>query len=42
VKPTIEGIWAGRDEVMEEALRQILGPAVPTEQIEKMSASRTR
>jgi C-terminal processing protease CtpA/Prc len=42
VKPTIEGIRAGRDEVMEEALRQILGPAVPMEQIEKMSASRTQ
>ena len=33
VKPTIEGIRAGRDEVLEEALRQILGPGVPFEQI---------
>ena len=32
-KPTIEGIRAGRDEVLEEALRQILGPGVPPEQI---------
>ena len=27
--PTIAGIRAGRDEVLEEALRQILGPDAP-------------
>jgi hypothetical protein len=37
VKPTIAGIRAGRDEVMEEALRRILGPEVPAVQIEKMA-----
>ena len=37
VKPTIAGIRAGRDEVLEEALRQILGRDVPAAQIEKMS-----
>lgn len=36
VKPTIAGIRAGRDEVLEEAIRQILGPNVPAGQIEKM------
>ncbi len=35
--PTIAGISAGRDEVMEAALRQILGPAVPAERIESMA-----
>ncbi len=37
VRPTIAGIRAGRDEVLEEALRQILGRDVPASQIEKMS-----
>jgi hypothetical protein len=36
VRPTIAGIRAGRDVVLEEALRQILGSNVPVEQIEKM------
>ena len=36
VRPTIAGIRAGRDEVLEEALRQILGREVPPAQIEKM------
>jgi C-terminal processing protease CtpA/Prc len=36
VRPTIAGIRAGRDEVLEEALRQILGREVPPGQIEKM------
>jgi C-terminal processing protease CtpA/Prc len=37
VKPTLAGIREGRDEVLEEALRQILGPEVPSEKIRKMS-----
>ena len=37
VTPTIEGIRAGRDEVLEEALRQILGRQTPQAQIEKMA-----
>ena len=36
VRPTIAGIRAGRDEVLEEALRQILGHEAPASQIEKM------
>ena len=36
-RPTIAGIVTGRDEVLEEALRQILGPEVPAAQIEKMA-----
>ena len=35
-RPTIAGIRAGRDEVLEVAVRQILGPEVPAAQIEKM------
>ena len=38
VRPTIAGIRAGRDEVLEEAVRQILGPDVPADQIRKMTA----
>jgi hypothetical protein len=34
--PTIAGIKAGRDEVLETAIRQILGPAVPEANIEKL------
>jgi C-terminal processing protease CtpA/Prc len=34
--PTIEGIREGRDEVLEEAVRQILGPDASLEQIRKM------
>jgi C-terminal processing protease CtpA/Prc len=37
VRPTIAGIRAGRDEVLEEALRQILGRQTPADQIEKMA-----
>jgi len=36
VKPTIAGIRAGRDEVLEAAIREIVGKAVPSAQIEKM------
>jgi C-terminal processing protease CtpA/Prc len=36
VRPTIAGIRAGRDEVLEEALRQILEPAAATTLIEKL------
>ena len=36
-RPTIAGIRAGRDEVLEAALRQILGSDVPADQIEKMA-----
>jgi C-terminal processing protease CtpA/Prc len=37
VKPTIAGIRDGRDEVLEEALRQILGCSAPAAEIEKMA-----
>jgi C-terminal processing protease CtpA/Prc len=36
-RPTIAGIRAGRDEVLEEALRQILGAGTSTAEIEKMA-----
>jgi C-terminal processing protease CtpA/Prc len=36
VKPTIAGIRAGRDEVLEAALHQILEPAAAAALIEKM------
>ena len=36
VKPTIAGIRAGRDEVLEEALRQILGPQTSAAEIEQI------
>lgn len=36
VKPTLAGIRAGRDEVLEEAVRQILGPQATEEEIEKL------
>ena len=36
VKPTIAGIRSGRDEVLEEAVRQILGPQVTLAEIEKI------
>jgi C-terminal processing protease CtpA/Prc len=36
VRPTIAGIRDGRDEVLEEALRRILGPQTPQAQIEKL------
>jgi C-terminal processing protease CtpA/Prc len=37
VKPTIAGIRAGRDEVLEEALRRILRPDTPAAQIEALA-----
>lgn len=37
VKPTIAGIRAGQDELLEVALRRILGPDVPFAQIEKLA-----
>jgi C-terminal processing protease CtpA/Prc len=36
VRPTIAGIRDGRDEVLEEALRRILGSQIPQAQIEKL------
>ena len=36
-KPTIEGIREGRDDVLEEALREILGSQVPFATIENMA-----
>ena len=36
-RPTIAGIRAGRDEVLEEALRQILGGQTPAAEIEKIA-----
>lgn len=41
VRPTIAGIRAGRDEVLEEALREILGPKVSAAQVEKMYPHRS-
>jgi C-terminal processing protease CtpA/Prc len=37
VRPTIAGVRAGRDEVLEEGLRQILGRQTPQNRIEKLS-----
>jgi hypothetical protein len=37
VIPTVEGIRASRDEVVEEAVRQILGPGTPAADIEKIA-----
>jgi C-terminal processing protease CtpA/Prc len=37
VEPTIAGIRAGRDEVLEEALRLILGPDAPEEEIRNIA-----
>jgi len=37
VRPTVAGIRAGRDEVLEEAVRQILGSNVSSEEIEKIT-----
>ena len=36
VVPTVEGIRAGRDEVLEEGLRQILGPSIPDSELRKL------
>ena len=38
VKPTIEGIRAGRDEVLEAALRYILGDEVAEDEIKRLAA----
>jgi hypothetical protein len=40
VTPTIAGIRAGRDEVLETAIRQIVGSAVALAEIQKMIANR--
>ena len=37
VKPTVQGIRAGRDEVLEAALRHILGPGTPAAEIEALA-----
>jgi hypothetical protein len=37
VRPTIQGVRSGRDEVLEAALRQILGPGTPAATIERMA-----
>ena len=37
VRPTVGGIRDGRDEVLEEAIRQILGAGVPAAEIEKLA-----
>ena len=37
VRPTIAGIRSGRDEVLEEALRQVLGGGSSAQEIEKMA-----
>jgi C-terminal processing protease CtpA/Prc len=39
VKPTIAGIRAGRDEVLEAAIRRILGPEVPDAAIERLATA---
>ena len=39
VKPTIAGIREGRDELLEAALRHILGPAIAAAEIRKLSVS---
>ena len=37
VRPTLAGLAAGRDEVLEEALRQILGEGTPEEEIRRLA-----
>jgi hypothetical protein len=37
VGPTIEGIREGRDEVLEEGVRQILGTDAPTDLVQKVA-----
>jgi len=37
VRPTIAGVRAGRDEVLEEAIRQILGREVPADRIQQLA-----
>jgi C-terminal processing protease CtpA/Prc len=34
--PTVQGLGAGRDEVLEEGLRQILGPMIPDSELHKL------
>ncbi len=36
VTPTVEGIKAGRDELLDAALREILGPGIPDTEISKL------
>lgn len=36
-RPTIQGIRSGRDEVLEHALRHILGPDTPAAEIERLA-----
>ena len=36
VHPTLKGIAEGRDEVLEAALREILGSSVPQSEVEKL------
>src|SRR6476646_5273889 len=40
VEPTIAGIRNGQDEVLEEALRQVLGKSVQEDEIQKMAKAR--
>jgi C-terminal processing protease CtpA/Prc len=40
VRPTIAGIRAGRDEVLEEGLRQILGRDTPADRVEQIARPR--
>jgi hypothetical protein len=42
VKPTLGGIRAGRDEVLAEAVRQILGPQGAAELMQKLGSSASR
>ena len=37
MRPTIDGIRAGRDEVLEESVRQILGRDIPADQIRRIA-----
>jgi hypothetical protein len=36
-RPTIQGVRSGRDEVLEAALRHILGPSVSAAEIERLA-----
>lgn len=40
VKPTLDGIRAGRGEVLEEALKQIHGSQTPEEEIRELARAR--
>ena len=37
VNPTLTGVRAGRDEILEQAVRQIVGEQVPRKEIENMA-----